>query len=73
MNIKTGWKLPLIKEFPNRLKSAEGMMIKKERKVKPLGTQESLYTALKQDQLLSDIFMLAGAAVTLITLFYISL
>lgn len=48
-------------------------MIKKERKVKPLGTQESLYTALKQDQLLSDIFMLAGVAMTLITLFYISL
>lgn len=48
------------------------MIIKKEKKIEQPVLQESTYTATKEDQLLSDIFMLAGVAVTLITLSYIS-
>ena len=46
-------------------------MIKKRKNVKRAVAQESTYTPYKEDQLLSDIFMLAGVAVALIYLSYI--
>ena len=47
-------------------------MIKKEKKVERAVAQEGTYKSFKEDQFLSDIFMLAGVAVALITLSYIS-
>ena len=48
------------------------MMIKKRKNVKRAVAQESTYTSSKENQLLSDICMLAGVAVTLIYLSYIA-